>query len=181
MADAKLPKAVRLKLDFLWRAALDAAEAEPPQPLVAQKLVASLRRAAADHDVDVPGDVLRAVCPACSAPCIAGITCVTRTRTRTRRSPDAMRWAGRQPLKTQLVTTCKLCGDVRRAPAARRVPAPNKKAPPPVSGDFVLMAPAAPPPQPPPRPPPAPVPRLLLDSKPRKRKKGAGGNDGARP
>ena len=101
------------------------------------------------------------------------MTCRTRTVRRTRRSPDALRWASRKPLKAQLVTTCLLCGDVRRAPAGHRVPAPNKKPAGPVTGDFVAMPAAAPPEA------AAPAPRLLLDSKPRKRKKGGG--DGAGP
>ena len=169
----ELPRAARLKLDFLWRASQEALASRPPQPRVAQKLVADLRRAAARDEFPLPGELLRAICPACSVPRLAGVTCRTRTVRRTRRSPDALRWASRKPLKAQLVTTCLLCGDVRRAPAGHRVPAPNKTPAGPVTGDFVAMPAAAPPEA------AAPAPRLLLDSKPRKRKKGGG--DGAGP
>jgi len=165
----RVPKEVRLKLEFLWRSANDAMAETPPRPRLAQSLCASLLRAAAAHRVDVPADVAAALCPKCAAIRAPGVTSRARTKTRTRRSPASRRWASERrgvghAVRCQVATTCLLCADVERSPGAPRPPARAQKR---VAGDFVSLAPA-PPPQPRPK---TPEPRLLLDAKPRKRRK----------
>ena len=179
----QLPKEIRQRCQFLWSSAMQCADASPPQPRTAQKLLHSLRQLTAAHDCRVPDSLTKTLCPKCWAPRIPGVSCRTRTAKRTRRSPASMRYvpgktggkSGGHALKSQLVTTCLLCGAIARAPGAPRPPArpPKKRDMRAAADDFVAVgAPLLPARAPKRPPPPAPAqPRKLLDAKPRKRKK----------
>ena len=129
-----MPKEIRLRCQFLWSSAMRCADASPPQPRTAQKLLHNLRQLTAAHDCKVPESLTKTLCPKCWAPRIPGVSCRTRTAKRTRRSPASMRYVpgktgkGGHALKSQLVTTCLLCCEISRAPGAPRPPArPPKK------------------------------------------------------
>ena len=122
-----LPKEIRLRCQFLWSSAMQCADASPPQPRTAQKLLHSLRQLTAAHDCRVPDSLTKALCPKCWAPRIPGVSCRVRTAKRTRRSPASMRYVpgktgkSGHALKSQLVITCLLCGEIARAPGAREI------------------------------------------------------------
>ena len=172
-----MPKEIRLRCQFLWSSAMQCADASPPQPRTAQKLLHTLRQLTAAHDCRVPESLTKTLCPKCWAPRIPGVSCRTRTAKRTRRSPASMRYVpgktgkSGHALKSQLVTTCLLCGEISRAPGAPRPARPPKKRDMRAAADDCRgrggrrCSPRA-------RAPPAPAqPRKLLDAKPRKRKK----------
>ena len=176
-----MPKDIRLRCQFLWSSAMQCADASPPQPRTAQKLLDTLRQLTAAHDCRVPESLTKTLCPKCWAPRIPGVSCRTRTAKRTRRSPASMRYVpgktgkGGHALKSQLVTTCLLCGEISRAPGAPRPPArpPKKRDMRAAADDFVAVGAPLLPARAPKRPPPPAQaqPRKLLDAKPRKRKK----------
>ena len=124
-----MPKDIRLRCQFLWSSAMQCADASPPQPRTAQKLLQTLRQLTAAHDCRVPESLTKTLCPKCWAPRIPGVSCRVRTAKRTRRSPASMRYvpgktggkSGGHALKSQLVTTCLLCGEISRAPGGRRL------------------------------------------------------------
>ena len=141
-----MPKEIRLRCQFLWSSAMQCADASPPQPRTAQKLLHNLRQLTAAHDCRVPDSLTKTLCPKCWAPRIPGVSCRTRTAKRTRRSPASMRYvvdkkSGGHALKSQLVTTCLLCGEIARAPGAPRPPArpPKKRDMRAAADDFVAV------------------------------------------
>ena len=160
---------------------MQCADAAPPQPRVAQKLLHTLRQLAKAHDCKVPDSLTKTLCPTCWAPRIPGVSCRVRTAKRTRWSPASMRYvpgarggAG-HALKSQIITTCLLCNDVSRSPGAARPPArpPKRRDMRAAADEFVSVGAPLLPARAPKRPPaPAPAePRKLLDARPRKRKK----------
>ncbi|KAJ1457133.1 hypothetical protein M885DRAFT_516340 [Pelagophyceae sp. CCMP2097] len=172
-------KLISARIDFLRRAATTAAAAGHLG--TAGHLLRARSRLAPTAEL---GDDGLGCCARCCVPHIAGETLRVRISRRTRDSPKALRKHADRGAhaRTQRVATCLRCGLVERESLApTRLPAARGKdaadTGPAAMPEFLSLGPAER--RPVPRPahafskPSAPRPRLLLDTKPRKRPKNA--------
>mmetsp|Transcript_7596 Transcript_7596/g.10557 ORF Transcript_7596/g.10557 Transcript_7596/m.10557 type:complete len:189 (+) Transcript_7596:211-777(+) len=111
------------KLDYLWEAARGALlNCDPPKVHTARYFMSKLLDNAAENDIRLEENILESLCQNCNSPLVAGLNCRVRLRRRTSKSPRSLRIIRRKrrskilalPVKSQLVTTCFLCGFISR-------------------------------------------------------------------